>query len=118
MQPTKDAWYSAYKNFLHVAYLLTFLVVVVGWMYITKNEAVANLGVWPLLIMVIAAAVWYYLANLFKKRDPRATSRGYLLLTILLILNLFSFNIIGVLFLLFFFYLIYRASKVPVASVM
>lgn len=116
MEPKKDAWYSAYKNFLHLSYLLGFLFLVSVGLYITKAEEMKEFGIGTLAIILVMTAVWWYLAQLFKKRDKKAISLGYILLLGSLGLTFLNsgINIIAILFTAFFLYFVYRASKVPV----
>ncbi len=106
----KDAWYTAYKNFLHLAYLLTFIDLVVIYLYFTGTE---GMNLTTIAFLLVATLIWYGLAYLFKTRHHKAISFGYILLIFSLLSNLIALNVIAVLIVAYFLYLVYKASKVP-----
>lgn len=110
----KDAWNVAYKNFLHISYFAGFIFLVFLVLYIMKVEQVkAFISIWVLVTTLVATGVWYYLAQMFKKRDKKAIPFGYTLLSVMLALNLYysGINIVMILFFGYLLYLVYKASK-------
>lgn len=109
----KDAWNLAYKNFLHISYFGGFIFLVSLVLYIMKVEQVkAFISIWGIVTTLVTAGVWYYLAQMFKKRDKKAIPFGYTLLSVMLALSLYqSRNIVMILLFGYLFYLVYKASK-------
>ncbi len=113
----KDAWWVAYKNFLHVSYFGVFLTVLLTVLFFVNTaETKGLISLKSIIATLIFTVVWYYLAQKFKKREKSAVSFGYIFLIITLVLNLISgINIIVILISLYFLYLVYKASKSSVA---
>ena len=110
----KDAWNAAYKNFLHISYFAGFIFLVFLVLYIMKVEQVkAFISIWVIATTLVTTGVWYYLAQMFKKRDKKAIPFGYTLLSVMLALNLYysGINIVMILFFGYLLYLVYKASK-------
>ncbi len=78
----------------------------------TLNSLYPNNATIGLATAFVMTGIWFYLAQLFKKRDKKAITFGYALLIILLIWNIiYSINIIMILIFGYLLYLVYRASK-------
>ncbi|MEI7719841.1 MAG: hypothetical protein WCI89_01375 [bacterium] len=110
----KDAWNVAYKNFLHISYFGGFIFLVFLVLYVMKVEQVkAFISIWLLVTPLVATGVWYYLAQMFKKRDKKAIPFGYTLLSVMLALDLYysGINIVMILIFGYLLYLVYKASK-------
>ncbi len=110
----KDRWNLAYKNFLHISYVGGFVSVAALVFWLLKPELAKEYKVGVLVIATafVMTGIWFYLAQLFKKRDKKAITFGYALLIILLIWNIiYSINIIMILIFGYLLYLVYRASK-------
>ncbi len=109
----KDRWYIAYKNFLHISYLGGFVFFLLLILRLVKVEEInASITIWNIIVMFIVACVWYYLAQIFKRRDKKAIPLGYTVLSVMLVLNLYqSGNPFAILVLAYLFYIVYKASK-------
>lgn len=112
---TKDAWHSAYKNFLHFGYFGVFLVVSVLFLVLTKNPVVVdqkNLTIASFIQIFVFTGGWFYLAQLFKNHKKSAINTAYIFLTVFAVYNFItSFNLLVLVVYGYFFYLVYRASK-------
>ncbi|OGF82147.1 hypothetical protein A2924_00470 [Candidatus Giovannonibacteria bacterium RIFCSPLOWO2_01_FULL_44_16] len=117
VKPQKDYWHSAYKNFLHFSYFGYFLFLVFLIRWIVKFEPIPkSLSVTLLLILAIST-VWFAISQLFKKHHKKAVLAGYVFLSAIAISLLWQGSLLALLLIFYLFYLVYRASKMPVAQI-
>lgn len=113
----KDIWLLAYKNIIQLAFLGGFISLVLISMWIMDVEGMKTSGSLIMIGLTTAsAAIWYYLSQLFKRREKKAISIGYTLFSVFLLLGMLGGNIIAVLIHVYLLSLVYRASKVSVVA--
>jgi len=104
-QDKKNRWNIAYKNFVQISYFGGFFALLFLVLYVVKFEWIKEfIGIEMLIVSLITPFAWYYLAQLFKKRDKKAISLSYIFLAILFAWS--SFYGINIILLLIFGYLI------------
>ena len=122
----KDSWNTAYKNFLHISYFAGFIFLVSLIFYLMKVEYAGEfMSIWWVIIILVMTLVWYYMAQMFKKRDKKAIRFGYIFLSAMLAWNLFGGiniyenrisideinTVAAILVFGYLLYLVYKASK-------
>lgn len=114
-KPQKDYWRAAYKNFLHFSYFGYFLFLVFLVLWIVKHESVSKfITIWALILTFVVSTLWFVISQLFKKHHKKAILAGYVFLSVIALSLLWNGSGIALLLILYLFYLVYKASKMPV----
>ncbi len=115
-KPQKDYWYSAYKNFIHFSYFGYFLFLVFLVLWIVKHDSVSKfITIYTILLTFAASTLWFAISQLFKKHHKKAILAGYIFLSVIALSLLWNGSLLALVLILYLFYLVYKASKMPVA---
>ncbi len=117
-QNKKDRWNIAYKNFVQISYFGGFFAFLLLVLYVVKFEWIKEfISIDILIVSLVTPFAWYYLAQLFKKRDKKAISLSYIFLAILFAWSFFyGINIVMILIFGYLLYIVYKANKSGVNS--
>lgn len=108
----KDRWHIAYKNFLHLSYGGVFIGIAFLAVWIFDIEPLSETAGTVVISALVSAAIWYYLSQLFKKRDKKAVPLGYIILLISLAGSIFQgINIFVLIALGYFLYIVWRVGN-------